>query len=193
MIVWGSPRTSTPICNFIPDVFFLRHTLFLQQYQHFECFWSPQWSLSSVPYAHFSLVRLQPACVKLGQGYWHHFHLVLPICHNGSAHFAILENHVECFAMCSLPLTDTKLRKICHINHISLDVFSFFLCQLLAYFFKLFLADITWIACSHFLRPPLIPYYATWENDWIDTKQALTVLMCQKSPERSGGQRWHNR
>jgi hypothetical protein len=46
---------------------------------------------------------------------------------DGSAHFAILENHVEQLAMYNLPSADTKRRKIYHINHISWDMLSFLL------------------------------------------------------------------
>ena len=59
MIVWGSPKTSTPMCSFILDVFSL-------QCRHFECFWSPQ---SSLLYARFSPVLLRPVCVKPVQEY----------------------------------------------------------------------------------------------------------------------------
>ena len=123
--MWGNPKTSTPICNFIPDTFSPRHSPFLRQYQHFECFWNQRSAWLSASYARFSPARLPPTCAGLYQEHWLHLRLGLTICHNGSAHFAILENHAEWPAMYILLLADTKLRKTGHISYICGDVFSF--------------------------------------------------------------------
>ena len=132
IIACGSPQVSTPICSFIPEVFFPRRSPYIELYRHFGCFLNLRLSLWFFQNDHSFSVPFPPTYAEYDQADLSHLHLLLTIYRNNNGQLSNQENHAEWLSMYS-PLSPSTVRhRILHTGHTFSDGLSFLHLQALS-------------------------------------------------------------